>query len=177
MPRILTINGSTRAASTNGLLIQAITALIGDRAVVTSYPTVADLPHFDPDLDGLPAPPSVAHFRELIQQADGILICTPEYAMGVPGSLKNALDWTVSTADFRLKPVMLVTASLSGEKAQASLLGTLRVIEAVAPDETTVLVQFARTKVNTGGITDAHTLSEVQRALEVFLTAVQSPSA
>ena len=177
MPRILTINGSTRAASTNGLFIQAITALIGDRAVVTGYPSVADLPHFDPDLDVLPAPPSVAHFRELIQSADGILICTPEYAMGVPGSLKNALDWTVSTADFRLKPVMLVTASLSGEKAQASLLGTLRVIEAVVPDGTTVLVQFARTKVNADGITDARTRSEIQHALEGFLAAMQVPSA
>ncbi|MFZ1664169.1 MAG: NADPH-dependent FMN reductase [Flavobacteriales bacterium] len=172
MPRILTINGSTSASSTNGLVIQAITALIGDRAVVTSYRSVADLPHFDPDKDVLPAPASVAHFRELLQVADGILICTPEYAMGVPGSLKNALDWTVSTADLRMKPVMLVTASLSGEKAQASLLGTLRVIEAIVPDETTVLVPFARTKVDMDGITDAATRSEIQRALDAFLAAL-----
>jgi chromate reductase len=92
--------------------------------------------------------------------------------MGVPGSLKNALDWTVSTADLRMKPVMLVTASLSGEKAQASLLGTLRVIEAIVPDETTVLVPFARTKVDMDGITDAATRSEIQRALDAFLAAL-----
>lgn len=175
MPSILAINGSTRAASTNSVFIRAISAMIGDRAEVTPYPSVADLPHFDPDKDVAPAPPAVAHFRQLIQQADGILICTPEYAMGVPGSLKNALDWTVSSADFRLKPVMLVTASLSGEKAHAALLGTLRVIEAVVPDESAVLVQFARTKVTAISITDAVALSQVERALEVFFAAMRSP--
>lgn len=136
------------------------------------YPSVADLPHFDPDIDVLPAPTSVAHFREQVRSADGILICTPEYAMGVPGSLKNALDWTVSTADFRLKPVMLVTASLSGEKAHVSLLGTLRVIEAVVPEGNTALVRFARTKVGADGITDGPTLSAIQGVLENFLAAL-----
>jgi len=110
MPNILVISGSTRAASTNGLFIQAISKLVGDHAVMTNYPSVADLPHSaahlivlrnNPDLDVEPAPPAVAHFRELLGKAGGVLICTPEYAMGVPGSLKNALDWTVSGADFR----------------------------------------------------------------------------
>ncbi len=175
MPRILVINGSTRAASTNGSLIQAITNLGDDRAQFIRYPSVADLPHFNPDLD--PAPEAVAQFRGLLNQADGVLICTPEYAMGVPGSLKNALDWTVSTADFRQKPVMLVTASLSGEKAHASLLETLTVIEAVITPATTVLVQFARTKVTADGtITDAIALADVQNALEHFLAALQGTS-
>ena len=174
MTRILTINGSTRVASTNSLFIRAITAMMGDRAVVIPASSVAELPHFDVDKDLTPALTSVAHFREQIRDADGILICTPEYAMGVPGSLKNALDWTVSSADFRLKPVMLVTASLSGEKAHASLLGTLRVIEAHVPDDTTVLVPFARTKVDADGITDAATRSEIEQALKKFLAASQA---
>ena len=87
--------------------------------------------------------------------------------------MKNALDWTVSTADFRLKPVMLVTASLSGEKAHVSLLGTLRVIEAMVPDGNTALVPFARTKVNADGITDGSTLSEIQVVLQNFLMELQ----
>jgi len=167
---ILVINGSTRAKSTNGLFIEAIIKLAADRAQFTVYPSVADLPHFNPDLDVDPAPPEVARFRKQLQETDAVLICTPEYAMGVPGSLKNALDWTVSSADFRLKPTMLVTASLSGEKAQAALLGTLLVIEAVITPETTVLVQFARTKVNAQAvITDVKVLAEVQHALEHLL--------
>lgn len=174
MPNILVINGSTRAASTNGRFIKAIIELAGDRVRFTTHPSVADLPHFNPDLDIDPAPPSVARFRELLNAADGVLICTPEYAMGVPGSLKNALDWTVSSADFRLKPVMLVTASLSGEKAQASLLETLKVIEAVIEPETTVLVKFARTKVNSEGlITDADALADIHKALDAFMASME----
>jgi len=172
MPNILVINGSTRAESTNGQFIKAIIELAGDRARFTTYPSVVDLPHFNPDLE--PAPSSVERFRELLNAADGVLICTPEYAMGVPGSLKNALDWTVSSAEFRLKPVMLVTASLSGEKAQASLLETLKVIEAVIDMETTVLVKFARTKVNTEGlITDADARADIQKALDAFILSMK----
>lgn len=167
---ILVLNGSTRTKSTNGLFIEAIMRLAGDRAHFTVYRSVAELPHFNPDLDVDPAPPAVAHLRALLREADGVLICTPEYAMGVPGSLKNALDWTVSSADLRLKPIMLVTASLSGEKAQASLLETLTVLEGVITPETTVLVQFARTKVDPEAkITDAHALADVKAALDAFL--------
>lgn len=168
--RILVLNGSTRGRSANKLFIQAIEHLAGERAQFTVYPSVADLPHFNPDLDVEPAPPEVARFRLLLAEADGLLICTPEYAMGVPGSLKNALDWTVSSADLRLKPIMLVTASLSGEKAQASLLETLTVLEGVITLATTVLIPFARTKVDElGHITDTQALADVNCALDAFL--------
>ncbi|MEO8066171.1 MAG: NAD(P)H-dependent oxidoreductase [Flavobacteriales bacterium] len=105
--------------------------LAGDRASFSRYPSIADLPHFNPDFDVEPGLAAVKHFRDLLANTEGLLICTPEYAMGVPGSLKNDLDRTVSSADLRLKPTLLVTASLSGEKAQASLLGILLVHEAV----------------------------------------------
>ncbi|MEO8588159.1 MAG: NADPH-dependent FMN reductase [Flavobacteriales bacterium] len=168
--RILVLNGSTRARSTNGLFIQAIVRMAGDRAQFTVYPSVADLPHFNPDLDVDPAPTAVAHFRELLNTSDGLLICTPEYAMGVPGSLKNALDWCVSSSSLSGKSTMLVTASLGGEQAQASLLGTLRVIEAVVLPETSVLIPFARTKVDPeADVTDAEVSTSLRQALDVFL--------
>lgn len=167
---ILVLNGSTRAKSTNGLFIEAIIRMAGERARFTILPSIADLPHFNPDLDVDPAPPAVAHFRDLLRRSDGLLICTPEYAMGVPGSLKNALDWTVSSADLRQKPIMLVTASLSGEKAQASLLETLVVLEGVITPATTALVQFARTKVDAeANIIDPRARVDISEALEAFL--------
>ncbi|HRH39654.1 MAG TPA: NAD(P)H-dependent oxidoreductase, partial [Flavobacteriales bacterium] len=90
--------------------------------------------------------------------------------MGVPGSLKNALDWSVSSSSFKEKPVMLVTASLSGEKGHASLLETLRVIESVISSETSVLIPFAKTKVDANAvITDEVTREELQRALSALL--------
>ena len=177
LQKILVLNGSTRVRSTNGLFIEAIIRMAGDRARFTLHPSIADLPHFNPDLDVDPAPPEVARFRQVLAEADGLLICTPEYAMGVPGSLKNALDWTVSSAGLRLKPIMLVTASLSGEKAQASLLGTLQVLEGVITPATTVLVQFARTKVDSdANITDTQVSSDLQRALDAFLDPQDPPA-
>lgn len=167
--RILAINGSTRATSANGHFIEAITRLIGDRADVSRYPSIADLPHFNPDMDGEDPPDAVSHFRELVRACDAVLICTPEYAMGVVGSLKNALDWLVSSSSLSGKPVMLVTASLSGEKGHAALLDTLRVIEADVRPETSLLIPFAKTKVTADAvITDAQALSDVQHALNVL---------
>lgn len=167
--RILVLNGSTRTSSANARLIAAIVRMANPRAAFTHYPSIADLPHFNPDLDTEPALPEVAHFRALLRETDAVLICTPEYAMGVPGSLKNALDWCVSSSSFSGKAVMLVVASLSGEKALASLLDTLRVIEARVTPGTTVHIPFASSKVGNGGITDPKVERQLEEALEALL--------
>ncbi len=168
---ILAINGSTRAASTNTLFIRAIIRLAGERARFTLFPSIADLPHFNPDVDIDPPPAAVVRFRQLVRTHDAVLICTPEYAMGVPGSLKNALDWCVSSSTLSQRPVMVVVASLGGEKALASLLDTLQVIEAVVRPDTTVHIPFARTKVNAEGIvTDDAMRERLERALDALLT-------
>src|SRR5665647_1477007 len=126
--KIVAISGSTRKASSNLNLIKAIARLTSDAFTINIFEGISDLPHFNPDLDNENVPPQVSGFRRLLREADGILICTPEYAIGVPGTLKNAIDWTVSSMDFSKKPVALITASLSGEKAHKSLLGTLLII-------------------------------------------------
>ncbi len=150
-------------------LIRAIIDLSQDRFSIKIFEGLEDIPHFNPDLDTETAPPAVASLRKLLRAADGILICTPEYAMGVPGSLKNAIDWTVSSCEFSRKPVALITASSIGEKAHESLLGTLRIIEADIKDETALLIPFIRTKVNREGkITDEATLNEVKKLIEHF---------
>ncbi len=95
---------------------------------VTIYEGLAGLPHFNPDDDeeGTTPPPPVAELRSLLAAADGILISSPEYAHGVPGSLKNALDWLVSDGALVDKPIALICASPVGcQYAQASLVETL----------------------------------------------------
>jgi len=132
--------------------------------------TTLNSTHFSPDLDHEDPPASVVHFRQLVLASDVVLICTPEYAMGVVGSLKNALDWLVSSSTLSGKPVMLVTASLNGEKGHAALLETLTVIEALLRPETNVLIPFAKTKVTSDGvITDDPALQAIQNALDVLL--------
>ncbi|SDG16973.1 NADPH-dependent FMN reductase [Pedobacter terrae] len=111
MKKILAISGSTKAISTNALYITAIARLLGEEDMVTNFPSIADIPHFNPDLDSVDPPQIVRDLRKSIQLADGIIISTPEYAMGLPGSLKNLLDWTVSSASFSGKPVLALVAS------------------------------------------------------------------
>ena len=164
--KITAICGSTRTSSTNLSLIKAIVALTADQFDVTIFEGLAEIPHFNPDLDNEHPPKQVSEFRELLQKADGILICTPEYAMGVPGSLKNAIDWTVSSCEFSHKPTALITASSLGKMGHASLMETLKIIEAGITEKTQLLIPFAKAKINTKDeITDEQTLDEVKRVM------------
>ena len=163
--KILAISGSTRQKSANLDLIHIISALNEESAEIELYHEIDQLPHFNPDLDIEPAPEKVADFRRRLREADAILICTPEYAMGVPGTLKNAIDWTVSSCEFSHKPTALITAGSMGQKGHASLMETLQIIEAQVTDETQLVISFVRTKIKGREIVDAKTLVEVKRVV------------
>src|SRR5690348_2511875 len=98
--KIIAICGSTRKTSSNLNLINAIIDLTRNKFEISIFEGLDNIPHFNPDLDNENPPESVKNFRKQLKGADGILICTPEYAMGVPGTLKNAIDWTVSSCEF-----------------------------------------------------------------------------
>ena len=167
---VLTISGSTRQRSTNLNLLKAIEALFEAEFEFLYFNGLSALPHFNPDDDNENPPPAITVFRKMIKKADGILICTPEYAMGLPGTLKNALDWTVSSSDFSQKPVAVITAATSGEKAHESLIGTLNIIEAVTNKDIQLLIPFAKAKINTSKvITDENTLADVKKLMNNFL--------
>ena len=105
-----------------------------------------------------PPPAPVSNLREKLSQADGVIICTPEYAFGVPGALKNALDWTVSSDSFSGKPTTLITASTGGENAHEAMIKVLGAIDAKLSPETTLLIKFVRSKMDTNGnVTDPDT--------------------
>jgi NAD(P)H-dependent FMN reductase len=89
-PNILAICGSTKSSSTNRNLILAIADLFEDVFRVELFEDISLLPHFNPDIDNDSPPFPVLQFRQKLRGADAVLICTPEYAMGVPGTLKNA---------------------------------------------------------------------------------------
>lgn len=172
MKKILTISGSTKAVSTNALYITAISSLLGEDFEVTSFPSIADIPHFNPDLDQENPPQAVEELRSTIKKADGIIISTPEYAMGLPGSLKNLLDWAVSSASFSGKPVLALVASTQGEKAYQSIIDILTVIEArVSPQ----LISFAKAKINNEGtITDKETLTALKSTVDSFVASMEN---
>lgn len=170
MFNVLSICGSTRAASSNLDVIQAIARLAHDQFVVHLYNGLEQLPQFNPDQDNEDVPAEVADLRKQLRAADGVLICTPEYALGVPGALKNAIDWTVSSMEFSRKPVALVTASLSGEKAHQSLLGTLLIIESRMTQDSQLLISAVRTKVGRdAAINDEATREGVDKLIRTLV--------
>lgn len=122
MIQIFAIPGSLRSNASSNAILRAIASMFPENVTFTVYDGVGTLPHFNDSND---VPESVAGFRSQLQAADGILICQPEYAFGVAGSLKNALDWTVSSGDFVNKPVALITAATGGDKAHAAMMLTL----------------------------------------------------
>ncbi|MGF6847767.1 chromate reductase [Chitinophaga sp. W3I9] len=169
--KLLAICGSTRQSSSNHHLIKAITELGRDTFTVQLVESLTTIPHFNPDqdMDVNSAPEEVQHFRAQLAAADAVLICTPEYAIGVPGTLKNAIDWTVSSMHFSKKPVALITAGTSGHKAHQSLLGTLLIIESKIAEAAQLVISSVRTKINGQGvITDLPTEMQVRKLIQTL---------
>lgn len=167
---VIAICGSTRAHSSNLALLQAIGTMLADRIDLKIFTGIAALPHFNPDLEQPTPPDAITQFRALLRSADAILICTPEYAMGVPGSLKNAIDWTVSSCEFSKKPTALITASSLGHTGHLSLMETLRIIEANVTDDTNLVISYIKTKVSsTGEITDPETKERVLHVMNSLI--------
>ncbi|SHF79658.1 NADPH-dependent FMN reductase [Pedobacter caeni] len=173
---ILAISGSTRKSSSNINLIKAIGLLTTESFSIRIFDGLTELPHFNPDLDygQVPENEKVADFRKQLRDADAILICSPEYAVGVPGTLKNAIDWTVSTMEFSKKPVALITASTAGSRAHQSLLGTLLIIESKITEHTQLLISGIQAKLNSDfQITDGETLKQVNQLISSLKAIVK----
>jgi len=127
--RVLAISGSLRRASSNGALVGAAQLASGG-VEVSIYRELASLPPFNPDLEEETAPEAVARFRAALQACDAVLISSPEYAHGVPGVLKNALDWVVASGELIDKPVALINTSARATHGWESLARTLLVMSA-----------------------------------------------
>ena len=173
--KLFGISGSLRERSFNTALLRAAQGLLPDSVAVSIYGGMAGLPHFNPDLDVEPAPATVTDLRARIAEADGVLVCSPEYAHGVPGSLKNALDWIVSSGEFTDKPVLLINASpsfMGGSIAQANLTEILRVMGAKLPDEAVFPVPSVSRKIGADGALDAETAEAYRAALSAFIATL-----
>ncbi len=169
---ILAVAGSLRPHSSTHQVLDSVSRLLPPEAAWKVFDGLADLPHFNDD----PTPSaSVEKWRQAILEADGILICTPEYGFGAPGFLKNALDWTISSGEFVDKPVALITAATMGENAHASLLLTLKGITAAILPEATLHIPNIRAKLTkTGELKDADTLEKLTACVHAFLEQIKA---
>jgi chromate reductase, NAD(P)H dehydrogenase (quinone) len=166
--KILAISGSLRTGSSNTAVLQAIAALAPTGVQVILYSGLSELPHFNPDLDAETPPPTVQDFRSRLLASDGVLISTPEYAHGVPGTLKNALDWLVRSGELYEKPVALINASPRSTLAQASLSETLTTMTARLIPAASATVALTNKNLDASAICKD---PEISRALSLAITA------
>jgi NAD(P)H-dependent FMN reductase len=116
-PMILAVSGSLKRSSVNSAALRAAARVAAASGIaVTISDAVRELPHFDPDLEAAP-PESVLRFRAACAAASGLLLAVPEYAFGIPGAFKNALDWTVGSGALYRKPVALLDVAPRGRGA------------------------------------------------------------
>jgi chromate reductase len=170
---ILGISGSLRPDSTNTIILRAFEALLPADAHFQLFQGLDEIPHFSPGLDDTEA---VTAFKKAIQQADGVIICTPEYAFGVPGTLKNALDWTVGTGDLNDKPVSAISASplnTGGEKALASLLLTLTALGTRKNEDSSLSIPNIKRKIDAHQkVSDHDTLLALKSQIDNLLAII-----
>ncbi|MBF4471603.1 NADPH-dependent FMN reductase [Flavobacterium sp. HJJ] len=170
---IFILIGSAGKNSVNEKLTDIFIRLTKDVFSFTVFKDLKILPHFDPELSADSPPEAITEFRNNINKADGLLICTPEYVFSIPSGLKNAIEWCVSTTVFLDKPTGLITASASGEKAHEELQLIMRTLMSKFTDETTLLIQGAKGKINEQGqLTDDKTKEDLLRFIDAFTTLV-----
>jgi len=146
--RILGVSGSLDAESANTALLEALARVLVEPTSLEVYVGIDALPHFSTDRDREPLAPAVRRWRDAVGAADAVVIATPEYAGGMPGALKNALDWLVGSGELYEKPGIIVSAAPAeerGGRARDGLEVTLTMQGARVRDSFTVVVGRHRT--------------------------------
>lgn len=176
--RILAVSGGLRAGSSNTRPVEALALLAPPGVEVVVNPGIGVLPHFNPDLDGDAPPAEVLDWRREIGLCDGLVICSPEYAHGVAGVMKNALDWLVASLEFPKTPVALINASPRAERGLAHLRETLTVMTARFVEPACVAVALLGRSLSASEIAaDPALAAQLSGALKAFVAAIEAMNA
>ena len=162
--RVLGFAGSLRRASLNRALLRAAVELAPPGMTLITF-DLADVPLYNGDVELGGDPPGVAAFKQAIREADAVLMVTPEYNHGVPGVMKNALDWLVPSVEFPGKPVALINASPQAHHAQAHLRETLTIMSAQLIEAASVSVPLQGRGLSVEAIVEDAQLAEALRGV------------
>ncbi|HEX5684941.1 MAG TPA: NADPH-dependent FMN reductase [Ideonella sp.] len=160
---VLALCGSLRAASINAALLRAAARLAPSPMVVDVFSGMGRLPLFNPD-DEVELPSAAQALRDAVAGADALLIASPEYAHGVSGTIKNALDWLVSFEPFVRKPVAVWNASPRAHHADDALRETLKTMSAAIIDTASPSIPLLGAHLGEDGIVESPTISNAIRA-------------
>src|SRR3984957_18284344 len=175
--RVLAISGSLRRASTNTAALEAWARLAPGGFKVLVYRDLAKLPPFSPDddMEDKPKPEPIETLRALVDASDALVIAAPEYAHGLPGVLKNALDWLVASETFAGKPTALINTSPRAFHAQASLREILsRMAARLTPEAFASVSQTGKTVTAGDILADAVCTRRLTESLEALIAATRS---
>lgn len=175
-PRLLAISGSTRHQSTNTALLKAISASCQDIADIEVFAALNTLPIFSPDEEGERTPEQVINLCLKVEAADGLIFAVPEYAHGIPGGLKNALDWMVSRTEFPDKPLLMVHASDRGVFVRAALSEVLRTMSGRLMSEDGLTIHLIGKPPQTVGsiLQSSGNVEAMRTALIAFVAAIKA---
>lgn len=171
--KILAIIGSASSGSANLKLIEHLARLKKDELQLIIYTDLKLLPHFDPELSTANPPEPILKLRRSIEEADGLIICTPEYIFSIPSGLKNAFEWCIATTVLSEKACGLITASANGQRGHEELQLIMSTAMARFTGETSLLIPGIKGKFNgQGQLIDAGTEDQLKsfiRALQVLM--------
>ncbi|AUT76261.1 NADPH-dependent FMN reductase [Paraburkholderia hospita] len=171
-------SGSLRKASYSTALMRFFSQQLSGRGHLFRSIDIGAIPHYNEDVENLSLPESVKDARAIVGDCDGIVIATPEFNHGIPGVLKNALDWLsrpAFTSCFAYKPVIFCTFSpgaLGGVRAQYQLRETFSsmLCEVIPMQE--IVIPHVHQKFRDNVLTDAKTIEFVSYSLDIFIRGV-----
>ncbi|RQP24454.1 NADPH-dependent FMN reductase [Piscinibacter terrae] len=169
--KVLALSGSLRVASINTMLLRAAVRLAPTGIAVDLFDRLGGLPLFNPDIEADP-PPSVMDLRRRVSEADALVIASPEYAHGITGPMKNALDWLVGHGPFAGKPVAVLNASPRAHHADDALREVLRTMAAVIVEPASITIPLLAAKLDEDGMVNTPwSAAAIRESLEALRAA------
>jgi len=176
--RLLGLSGSIRQGSVNTAILRSLAERLGDTATLSVFP-LNDVPVYNGDLDGPNAPEAVQALKTAIKECDGIILCAPEYNHGMPGMLKNAIDWAsrpVFVSPLSGKPTLLMTSSpgyVGGARAHAQMQETMTSVLARVVLRPQVVIAGVLEKIADGRLVHEPTIKFCLEAIDDLLKEIR----
>jgi len=177
---VLTICGSLRKGSFNAMVQRALPSLAPEGMALKPAPSFAEFPLYNADIQnstGFPGPVNV--LADAIRAADGVIFCTPEYNFGIPGGLKNAIDWVsrLPNQPFAGKPIALQSASpgpLGGGRVQYDMRRAMVFLDAFTLNKPEIFIGNCASKFDekTGEIKDEATRGFIKQQLAALAALI-----
>lgn len=170
--KLLALSGSLRKASYNTAMLEALSELSPPNVEISIFRKLGELPLFNPDTES-ESHPVFESLRSELGRAQGLVIASPEYAHGISGLMKNALDWLVSGEEFVDMPVVILNASPRSNHALSALKEVVTTMSGRIIEEACVELPLLGSGFKANNIKEDTAMKEtLEMGLKVFCEAI-----